>query len=224
LIPQGEVDERSICDVKASDIKGFTQCHFFAGIAGWSLALRLAGWSADRPVWTGSCPCQPFSYAGKNEGTKDSRDLWPIWARLIAQLRPPDIFGEQVPSAISWGWYDRLADDLEALSYACGACVLSADAFGAHDKRERLFWGARADTNRMRPQGKWTPTEKPWSRKQFEGLVQATLRTAVPSGSSGGLSDGLPARVVRLRSYGNAIKPQIAAEFIRAFQESESLT
>ena len=63
-IPKGEVDSRSIKDVKASDLTGFVQCHFFAGLGGWSHALRLAGWPEDRPVWTGSCPCQPFSAAG----------------------------------------------------------------------------------------------------------------------------------------------------------------
>jgi len=58
LIADGEVDERSIVDVRAVDLRGFRQCHFFAGIGGWSYALRLAGWSDDRAAWTGSCPCQ----------------------------------------------------------------------------------------------------------------------------------------------------------------------
>ena len=57
LIADGVVDERSILDVSADDLVGFTQCHFFAGIGGWSYALRLAGWSDDQPVWTGSPPC-----------------------------------------------------------------------------------------------------------------------------------------------------------------------
>jgi len=65
LIADGEVDERSIEDVTPNELAGFTQCHFFAGIGGWSYALRLAGWPDDQPVWTGSCPCQPFSTAGK---------------------------------------------------------------------------------------------------------------------------------------------------------------
>ena len=64
LIADGDVDERSIVDVQPGDLAGYTQCHWFAGIGGWSLALRLAGWPDDRPVWTGSCPCQPFSSAG----------------------------------------------------------------------------------------------------------------------------------------------------------------
>lgn len=64
LILPGEVDERSIVEVHPDDLKGFTQCHFFAGIGGWSLAARLARWPDDRRLWTGSCPCQPFSVAG----------------------------------------------------------------------------------------------------------------------------------------------------------------
>ena len=68
LIADGEVDERDIQTLDPADLAGYTQCHFFAGIGGWSLALRLAGWPDDRPVWTGSCPCQPFSSAGKSGG------------------------------------------------------------------------------------------------------------------------------------------------------------
>lgn len=67
-IPFGYVDTRSICDVRADELVRYVQCHFFAGIGGWPLALKLAGWPGDRPVWTGSCPCQPFSAAGKGAG------------------------------------------------------------------------------------------------------------------------------------------------------------
>jgi len=99
LIPQGEVDERSITEIKPHELTNFTQCHFFAGIGGWSLALQLAGWPADRSVWTGSCPCQPFSSAGKGLGDKDERHLWPVFFDLIAKCRPQTVFGEQVASA-----------------------------------------------------------------------------------------------------------------------------
>ena len=65
LIADGIVDERSITEVRGSDLQGFTQVHLFAGIGGWSLALRLAGVPDAMPegsiLWTGSCPCQPFS-------------------------------------------------------------------------------------------------------------------------------------------------------------------
>jgi len=100
LIPDGEVDSRSIADVEPSDLKGFTQCHFFAGIGGWSRALQLAGWSADRPVWTGSPPCQPFSTAGKQSGKEDLRHLWPVFFNLIRECQPSTIFGEQVQAQL----------------------------------------------------------------------------------------------------------------------------
>ena len=107
LIASGDVDERSIRNVAATDLHGYTQCHFFAGIGVWSYALRLAEWPDDRPVWTGSCPCQPFSAAGKKGGFDDDRHLWPVFHRLIAECRPPVVFGEQVASKDGLGWLPR---------------------------------------------------------------------------------------------------------------------
>ena len=143
-IPDGEVDERSIELVSADDLRGFGQCHFFAGIGGWAYALRLAGWPDDREVWTGSCPCQPFSSAGAQAGGHDPRDLWPVWRQLIAECRPPVVFGEQVEAAIGHGWLDRVCTDLEKENYAVGACALSAAGVGAFHKRERLWFVADA--------------------------------------------------------------------------------
>lgn len=102
-IAPGVVDERSIEDVCPNDLAGFGQCHFFAGIGVWSYALRQAGWTDDRPVWTGSCPCQPFSSAGKGKGFKDERHLWPIFFDLIRACRPRVVFGEQVASNLIAG-------------------------------------------------------------------------------------------------------------------------
>ena len=99
LWPEAVIDDRDIRDVQAADVAGFERCHFFGGIGGWELALQLAGWPAGREVWTGSCPCQPFSSAGKRKGVQDERHLWPEWFRLIKEVRPQTIFGEQVASA-----------------------------------------------------------------------------------------------------------------------------
>jgi DNA (cytosine-5)-methyltransferase 1 len=145
LAPDGEVDERSICEVQPEDIRGFTQCHFFCGILGWSYALRLAGWPDDRPVWTGSCPCQPFSSAGKRKGVADKRHLWPEMFRLIRECRPPVVFGEQVEAAIRLGWLDGVFADLEREGYACGAAVLPAACVGAPHIRSRIWWVADAE-------------------------------------------------------------------------------
>ena len=147
-IAPGIVDERSILDVKPADLTGYTQCHFFAGIGVWSHALRQSGWPDSRPVWTGSCPCQPFSAAGNGGGVTDKRHLWPTWFNLIRECRPPVIFGEQVESAINHGWLDLVQTDLEGEDYACGAVGLPAGGVGAPHIRQRLWFVADADSGR----------------------------------------------------------------------------
>lgn len=145
MITEGPVSERSITDIDPADLDGYTRCHFFAGIGGWDLALQLAGWPTNVPVWTGSCPCQPFSNAGKREGQADPRHLWPAWFRLIRKRRPQYIFGEQVASAIGYGWLDGAFENMEAEGYTCGAAVLGAHSVGAPHRRQRLYWVAYTD-------------------------------------------------------------------------------
>lgn len=162
LIPQGDVDDRDIRDVDPKDLKGYTQCHFFSGIAGWSLALQLAGWPDDRPVWTGSPPCQPFSAIGNQLGTEDERHLWPTFFNLVSECRPPVLFGEQVASAIGHGWLDDLCADLEAEGYAAGAVVLPACSVGALHKRDRIFFLAdRYDARQQSGSRGWGGKGKP---------------------------------------------------------------
>lgn len=147
-IADGEVDERSIVDVQPGELRGYTQCHFFAGVGGWSLALRLAGWPDERPVWTGSCPCQPFSAAGKGVGADDPRHLWPAWFRLIRECRPATVLGEQVAAAIGHGWLDLVSDDVEGEGYAIGAVCLPTASVGAFHLRQRLWFVAESDDAR----------------------------------------------------------------------------
>jgi DNA (cytosine-5)-methyltransferase 1 len=141
-IAEGKVDDRSIVDVRPGDLDGFAQCHFFAGIGGWSYALRLAGWQDDREVWTGSCPCQPFSVAGARRGTADERHLWPAWRPLIEERRPAAIFGEQVDSPDGVDWLDAVLADLERADYAVAPVGLCAAGFGAPHGRARLWFVA----------------------------------------------------------------------------------
>ena len=152
-IAPGEVDTRSIEDVRADDLRGFTQCHFFAGIGVWSYALRCAGWPDDRPVWTGSCPCQPFSAAGKRGGTADERHLWPAWFHLIEICRPPAVFGEQVASKDGLAWLDLVHADLEGSGYAVGAVDLCAAGFGAPHIRQRLYFVGVSEGARLEEHG-----------------------------------------------------------------------
>jgi DNA (cytosine-5)-methyltransferase 1 len=143
-IAPGTVDERSIEDVTPADLMGYTQCHFFAGIGVWSYALRKAGWPDDRPVWTGSCPCQPFSSAGKGLGVADERHLWPAWFHLIQRARTAGIpiLGEQVANGDGLTWLDLVQADLEGAGFAFGALDLCAAGFAAPHIRQRLFFYA----------------------------------------------------------------------------------
>jgi DNA (cytosine-5)-methyltransferase 1 len=237
-IAPGFVDERDIREVKPEDLIGFRQHHFFAGIAGWSLALQLAGWPNDRPIWTGSAPCQPFSDAGERKGVRDDRDLWPAWFALIRERKPSIVFGEQTSRAIGFGWFDRLSLDMEAEGYAVAAACLPACAAGSPQERERLWFAAVSNyetehrlalndalgaepelipgahgsrlslseqatlfEERRRTKGRATPERHRWASES--GLVR--------------LAHGVPDRVAKIRALGNAIVPQIASEFVRAF-------
>jgi DNA (cytosine-5)-methyltransferase 1 len=297
-IAAGDVDERSIVDVRPEDLAGRTQCHFFAGIGGWSYALRLAGWPDDRPVWTGSCPCQPFSVAGAGKGGADDRHLWPALARLIRERSPAVIFGEQVAAAIGHGWLDAVFDDLEVEKYACAAIVLPACGVGAPHIRQRLWFVAHHHHHRHRRESEPQPglrrpelhdadgrgavglADRKRAGLEIERVEHARAeRAAVERGGAAGelayargvdqptggvegrrpvveaepsreerggargawtavdwlpcrdgksrpvepgtfpLAHGVPGRVGRLRAYGNAIVPQVAAEVIAAYME-----
>lgn len=293
LIPYGYVDERSITEVTPSDLEGFTQCHFFAGIGGWPIALQLAGVPESTRLWTGSPPCQPFSVAGQSRGFDDERHLAPAFLRLIRECKPELLFGEQVAAAIGKHWLDFVFLNLEEKGYTCGAAVLPACSVGAPHKRERLFFGAQqlahacgervrmrsgesisskgeikrgeekrerirvdsgaectdlpgsvadADSERLQRQRRdsdsqgWegqnirqaglldgtgiedntTNTRHGfWSGADWLGCRDGKFRPVEPGTQP--LAHGIPARVGRLRGYGNAIVPQVAAEFVKAF-------
>jgi len=303
-VAAGEVDTRSIEDVRPDDLRGFEQCHFFAGIGGWSLALRRAGWPDDRPVWTGSCPCQPFSTAGQGAGFDDERHLWPSFYWLIQERHPPVVAGEQVASKDADSWLDLVQDDLEALGYAFGAVAFPSAGVGAPHIRDRTYWMAYAHSEQPeRPAkgaksrrgtllkhgeclerlaqydgngcgtpalaGIYDPEHHPKSCGGLVGLADAELsrttrhgRNSRPSQAQAGLRDGLadsgipgapgptnglwrdadwlfcrdgkwrpvepgtfplahgvPARMGRLRGYGNAINAEQAALFAEVMQE-----
>ena len=189
-IAPGIVDERSITDVKPADLAGYTQCHFFAGIGVWSHALRQSGWPDSRPVWTGSCPCQPFSTAGNQKGTADERHLWPVWFNLIRECRPPVVFGEQVETAIRHGWLDLVQTDLEREDYACGAVGIPAAGVGAPHIRQRLFF--MADSNSGRYDGRATTAgqQEGASTRLASGGASGELANDIDAGSQGRLPGG----------------------------------
>jgi len=271
-ITEGVVDERSITELRADDLRGFERVHTFAGIGVWEHALRLAGWPADRNVWTGSCPCQPFSVAGRGRGTDDERHLWPVWRELIRECRPSVVFGEQVGSPAGRAWLDAVSADLEAMGYAVGAAGLPACSVGAPHIRQRIFFGAarmaNADDPRLegrrkvrqradecaarsggvarrlghadRERAGWhggagaqaqggalmravgdgagSSGADAWSRVEWLACRDGVARPAQPGIHP--LAHGTPARVGKLRAYGNAIVPQAAAAFVVSFMQA----
>ncbi len=203
LIADGEVDERSIADVSPGDLRGFRQCHFFAGIGGWSYAFRLAGWPDDREVWTGSCPCQVHSSAAR--GRLVASDVWPELRRLVAAHPPRTLFGEQVASARDW--FDGVCVDLEGLAYEVGAAVLPACSVGFDHARPRIYFVGHADG--YGESGVCVNAE------------MARLSRYRSDAGSVGAADGLSRDMVALSGFGNAIVPQVAQVFIEAYMSLE---
>ena len=217
LIASGIVDCRSITEIKADELKQYTQCHFFAGIGGWSLALRIAGWPDEQPVWTGSCPCQPLSVAGLRKGHADERHLWPAFHRLIAECKPPTLFGEQVASKDGREWMAAVRADMEGTGYAVGCADICATAVGVCQHRERLWFTALSigAKSKRRLEDGW---RQRWTEKVEKHRRYAQWRESCKAGV---LDDGLPDRVAKVlvRGFGNAIVPQVASEFISASVE-----
>jgi len=229
LIAEGVVDERGIEDVSPEYLRGFTQVHFFAGIGGWSLALRLAGWPDDRPVWTGSCPCQPFSVLGEQRGTEDERHLWPAFAYLISECSPVVVFGEQVAAAAGEVngdcWLDLVHHGLERAGYAVGSAVLPAAGVGAPHQRDRLYFVA--DRGRVRHEPLRQAARRGvaggfWDEAEWV-LCPDGYRRALKPGTCP-LADGLPRWMGQVHAAGNAIVPQQAAAFIEAAVEAIGMT
>jgi DNA (cytosine-5)-methyltransferase 1 len=183
LISPGKVDGRPIQMLEPADVMGYERVHFFAGCAGWELALNLAGWTG--PVWSGSAPCQPFSAAGKRKGTEDERHLWPQFFRLISAVRPPVVVGEQVASKDGLAWLDGVQDDFEGSHYAFWAVDLSAAGYGLPHIRQRLYWGAVRLAHSKRP-----PRCTEHECHQGERAAGEAADRAVP-GESGGHGHGL---------------------------------
>lgn len=229
-IAPGVVDERSIQDIRPDELTEYTQCHFFAGVGVWSLALRRAGWPDDRPVWTGSCPCQPFSAAGAGAGFADERHLEPDFAWLIDQCRPAVVFGEQVASKAADPWLDLVQVDLEAMGYAFGAIAFPSAGVGAPHIRDRTYWVADSvlpDEERFGPISVPMESEQktgrsgnadPWA---FDSFIECSDGRSRPIKSSvQPLAHGGTRRVGRLRAYGNAINAEAATQFIGAYLDA----
>ena len=167
----------------------------------------------------GGYPCQPFSQAGKRGGAEDDRHLWPEMRRLIEELRPAWVLGENVAGHISLG-LDEVLSDLDALGYSARPFVIPACAVSAPHRRDRVWIVAHADSERLQRRVrnledvgvKALPTHPTWHE--------------IPANFATHGHDGLPRRVVRsanaVRALGNSVVPALAEQLGRAIMQAEA--
>ena len=246
LFPDADVDDRDIRDVGVGDVASYDRVHLFAGVGGWEYALHLAGWPDTEQVWSGSCPCQSFSRAGKKRGMNDERHLWPEMFRLIDGVRPKRVFGEQVAGQLGLEWFNRVRTNLEGIGYEVGMVALPACCVGSPQWRERIFWVANtysvelhdaigqatAETAGRGDNAKhseWRGASEPqragavapWASYQSVFCTDEKLRRIEPGVCP--LAPRLPGDVERLRTYGNVVIPQVAAVFIRSYMQVKGI-
>lgn len=225
LIAPGDVDQRSIVDVRASDLAGYTQCHFFAGIGGWSLAFRRAGIPDSFPAWSASCPCPPWSRAriwhADTAGRKDARDLWPVLMPLIRAQRPALLYGEQVAGKPAQPWILRTKRNLRGADYEFKGDTIKAKDRGSPQGRERFYFsadlGGEGRQGLVARGGAGAARSWRWGGEaDLRAIADAPFKPGdrwpqplVRRGDA-----GLSARVADVRAYGNAIDPWVAAAFI----------
>jgi DNA (cytosine-5)-methyltransferase 1 len=170
-------------------------------------AERIAVGGSVAPAHTGidvicgGFPCQGISVAGKGAGLEDERSgLWSEYARIIGEVRPRYVIVENVAALLGRG-LERVLGDLAALGFDAEWHCIPASAVGAPHRRDRIWIVANANGARLS------------QRQEYQLLVQC--ETAVRSDwwlsepDVGRVAHGIPARVDRLRSLGNAVVPQI---------------
>lgn len=205
---------------------------------------------SDIGLVCGGFPCQPFSNAGKRKGAEDDRHLWPEMLRVIREVQPNIVIGENVAGIINME-LDGVLSDLEALGYSCGAFVIPACAVDAGHRRDRAWIVAHSDS--IGPQER-TDECRP-GRASNGGIVSGHKDNGVfaqKADSNSGCgkqpsrgvhfgvgrenksisgyrsikrptepplcraTDGIPQRLDRLKSLGNAVVPQVVEEIGRA--------
>ena len=110
-----------------------------------------ANWRNDDIIVTGGFPCQPYSLAGKRKGKDDDRHLWPEMLRVIREIKPTWVVGENVPGLINWSKgmvFDEVQADLETEGYEVIPFVLPAAGVNAPHKRYRVWFVAYSASNR----------------------------------------------------------------------------
>lgn len=135
-------------------------------------------------IISGGFPCQPFSVAGKQKGKDDDRYLWPELFRVIRELTPRWVVGENVPGILRIAAADIVAD-LEREGYDVVLLDFEAAAVGALHRRERIAFVANRDGERKQQSSRSEPKE--WGRIGDSSKAMANAEGAGMEGQSGGV-------------------------------------
>lgn len=168
-------------------------------------------------VIAGGYPCQPFSTAGKRNGTDDPRHLWPYFRNAISRIRPRIALLENVPGHLSMG-ASAVIGDLAKIGYDCEWATISAASVGAAHKRERLFIIAYPDQRSMEfsHQRGISPESVTTGRKILQPFNASSSNNGAThsdwfsKSGVGRIANGVPHRMDRLTGLGNAVVPQVA--------------
>jgi DNA (cytosine-5)-methyltransferase 1 len=209
----------------------------------------------------GGFPCQPHSNAGKRRGKEDDRNLWPEYLRIVDELRPQYVVGENVVGIITT-ILDEIISDLENIGYTCQTFIIPACAFNAPHRRDRVFIIAKNSNSNGTSIGKIEKPGKeriigntstgnderiylqPNSHSNSSRSLQGKFETQSGEGREYAqhvastvdwnenwleiatrlcrVDDGIPRRVDRLRSLGNAVVPQVTEFIARSILQAES--
>lgn len=182
-------------------------------------------------VISGGFPCQPFSVAGKRRGKGDDRYLWPEMVRVIKEIKPVWVIGENVPNIINMG-IEECISDLESIGYTGGVFTFPALSVGAKFKGDRVFIIAASDCERRNSLEK---KQKNKSKKQYKEMLSEwkARQDDIPMDMDGFFTDtsvriernddGLSEGMDRLKCLGNAVVPQQAYPIFRAIYEIEAM-
>ena len=176
-------------------------------------------------IVAGGFPCQPFSIAGKQKGKEDNRHLWPEMLRIIDEVKPDWVIGENVENAVRLV-LDDIIDDLERIQYKAQAFVVSAYCSGAWFDGKRVFIVAspndRSTTLRRNTQLQTDAQINGCWRNNGRGTEKVDAKSRWQTESRPyGVVDGVPDVVDRLRCLGNAVVPQQIYPIFAAIAEIE---
>ena len=107
-------------------------------------------WRGRVDILSGGFPCQPYSTAGKRLGKDDERHLWPEMRRIISEIAPTFVVGENVRGLINWNGglvFEEVCVDLEALGYDVWTGIIPAAGVGAPHRRDRIWFVANAESD-----------------------------------------------------------------------------